>query len=537
MTQLAERFTVSALTPLPVERRLRSAVIDHGHLLLALFGSVGFMLLRPPVADLQAADARAGAASRHVGLNYWLSWFGGSTPGQYSVLTPIVASLVGVTLLAAISVMLIAGVARPLLASTARPRSAAYLVVVSALCNLWSGRVPFSVAMSVSLLGLLLLVRGRPVLGGVVNGVATLFSPLGPSFLLLALVGPMLSRPDWRRPILRFAVPSAVGLAVPAVLFGAPAAMPYQWTTLAWSVGIVLAALLLGLPKHLRVGLCIALAVCVALFMIPSGVGSNISRYAYLLLPPLVWATARNPRRIVALALVPAFVYSAFVLASDINAASQPAAQGTYYAGLRTQLMQLEGRDNFRAEVLDTPTHRAATELIPGVYLARGWETQSDSTNNAIFYDSSKLNAISYRDWLDTNAVAWVAVPTQPGATYESEAALIATGLPYLRPIWQDGQWTLYGVVQPLPIVPAPAVLVSSSETRVVFDIAAPTTLMLRLRPAKFVHVASQDGSGLPVCLVATKSGDLQATFRQAGRYVLTSNFAVTSSVRAYGSC
>ncbi|MCW2523165.1 MAG: hypothetical protein JWO63_1500 [Frankiales bacterium] len=506
---------------------------ERGHILLAVVGALAFMVIRPPVADLQAADARAAAAGRHVGLGYWLSWFGGSTPGQYSILTPLLASALGVTTIAGLSVLGIATIARPLLAGTARPTSGAYLVVASALANLWSGRVPFSVGIAVSLTGLLLLLRGRPLLGGVVNGAATVFSPLGPAFILLAIVGPAFAKREWRTSAIIFAIPSVLGLIIPSMLFGAPAAMPFAWTTLAWTVGIVLAASLLDLPREIKYGLWAAVIASVGAFVIPSGVGANISRYAFLLLPPIVWAAARNPRKVIVLGLLPAFVYSGYLVARDLEAASQPSAQQTYYTGLRAELATLPDRDNQRVEVLDTATHRAAVELVPEVYLARGWETQSDSSNNAIFYNNALLNPISYREWLDDNAVAWVAVPTAPGAGYQSEAALIKTGLPYLNEFWHDEQWTLYAVSTPSEIVPAPATVVSSTETRFVFDLTQAATLHLSLRPARFLHITNLNPLGPQVCLSSNRPDEINATFAAAGRYVLTSGFAVTSSVHA----
>jgi hypothetical protein len=534
MTQVAERPPAAACPPSPAVDRLRM-LRNSGHLVLALIGSAAFVVVKPPVADLQAADARAGAAARHVGLGYWLSWFGGSTPGQYSILTPAAASVLGTTTLAALSVLAIALLSRPLLAGTPRARSASYLIVISALCNLWSGRVPFAVGMAVSLIGLLLLRRGRPVAGGIVNGLATLFSPLGPAFVLLLLVGPAITRPEWRLRILHFAVPSVVGLLLPMLFFGAPSPMPFAWTTLCWTVGIILAALLLDLPRELKVGLWAAAVICVGAFVIPSGVGSNISRYSFLLLPPLVWAVARNPRRMTALALLPAFAYSGYLVLHDVSAASQPAARQTYFTGLRAELATLPNRNNHRAEVLDTSTHRAAAELIPTVYLARGWETQSDSSNNALFYDPALLTATSYRQWLDVNAVAWVAVPSAPGSSYQAEAALVNGGLPYLNRIWHDQQWTLYSVHLPENMVPAPAKVVDATETQVVFDMDQPGTLTLRFRAARGIRITSQDGLGTPVCLAATTPDEIEATIKQAGRYILTSSWSVTSTVSKTG--
>src|ERR1039457_4219855 len=77
----------------------------HVDLVLAVVGAGLFVVVRPPVADLQAAQARAAAAAHGVGLGYWLSWFGGSAPGDYSVLTPKVTALFGVSATAAVSVV------------------------------------------------------------------------------------------------------------------------------------------------------------------------------------------------------------------------------------------------------------------------------------------------------------------------------------------------------------------------------------------------------------------------------------------------
>src|SRR6201999_340500 len=108
----------------------------------------------------------------------WLSWYSGSAPGDYSILTPKFTAVLGVATSAALSVVVIALLARPLLAGLPRARSGVYVAVACAVCNLWSGRVPFSLAAAVSLGALLALRRDRPWLGGALNAVAALFSPL-----------------------------------------------------------------------------------------------------------------------------------------------------------------------------------------------------------------------------------------------------------------------------------------------------------------------------------------------------------------------
>src|SRR6476469_3074783 len=116
----------------------------HGPTVLVLVNAVAFCIVRPGVPDLWAARARASAVGHGVGLTYWFSWFGGSTPGNYSVITPYLCAQLGTELVAAAAVVVTA-VATALLRGTARPEVAAYVAAFGVLGNLWCGRVPFLV--------------------------------------------------------------------------------------------------------------------------------------------------------------------------------------------------------------------------------------------------------------------------------------------------------------------------------------------------------------------------------------------------------
>ena len=70
----------------------------------AALNAVAFWIIAPNVNDLFAAIARESAALHGVGLSYWFSWYGGgSTPGNYSVLTPYLSAAIGAVPLAAIA--------------------------------------------------------------------------------------------------------------------------------------------------------------------------------------------------------------------------------------------------------------------------------------------------------------------------------------------------------------------------------------------------------------------------------------------------
>jgi hypothetical protein len=104
--------------------------------------------------------------------------------------------------------------------------------------------------------------------------------------------------------------------------------------------------------------------------------------------------------------------------------------------------------------VIDTRTHWASAYVAERIPIARGWERQVDNARNPIFYGRSPLTAASYRAFLDAYAVGWVALPDAAldfGST--GEAALIRQGLPYLKPVWHQGAWTVYAVTDPKPLV------------------------------------------------------------------------------------
>ena len=111
---------------------------------MTALNAVAFVLVRPDVNDLWAARARASAVDHGVGLSYWFGWFaGGSTPGNYSIFTPTVCSLIGTELVGALSAVAIAALATVLLRGTRHPLAASALAAVSVIANLWSGRIPF----------------------------------------------------------------------------------------------------------------------------------------------------------------------------------------------------------------------------------------------------------------------------------------------------------------------------------------------------------------------------------------------------------
>ena len=76
-------------------------------LAVALIATVTLWALSPTLGDLQAAIAREEAARSGVGLGYWFGWYGGVSPGSYSLLVPALSALTGSLALLAIATLAI----------------------------------------------------------------------------------------------------------------------------------------------------------------------------------------------------------------------------------------------------------------------------------------------------------------------------------------------------------------------------------------------------------------------------------------------
>ncbi|HEU5267254.1 MAG TPA: hypothetical protein VFU35_11170, partial [Jatrophihabitans sp.] len=174
---------------------------------VAALNGVLFVLVRPDVNDLWAARARASAVQHGVGLTYWFSWFGGgSTPGNYSVVTPYLSAYLGTELVGAVAALAVTVLATIALRGTRHPLAATWIAAFGAGINLWSGRVPFLLGAAFAV-GALIAVRARRPLPTVLLTVASLLaSPVAGAFLALGLSGTFLTTRtrEWR-PIIAWA--------------------------------------------------------------------------------------------------------------------------------------------------------------------------------------------------------------------------------------------------------------------------------------------------------------------------------------------
>ncbi len=352
---------------------------------VAAINATAFFFLRPGVNDLWAARARASAVSHGVGLTYWFSWFsGGSTPGNYSVLTPYLSALISAELVGALAAVAITILTAFAVSDTAHPVAAVGVATFAAGVNLWSGRVPFLLGSAIAIAALLAVRRQRPVIAGLLTLIGILASPVSAAFLALGLVGIFIASPRYRKIRASTIVSTAFAFGLVALAFGTPGPQHFSWALCSEALGALILFMFARPPAYLRVMLWLSMATAVTVAVIPNGMGSNFGRMIWFCLPVLVVATTARRVWVALLLVCPVLLAGASMTVTDLRDASAPVAASAYYRPLGQELDSISGLTNYRLEVVAEGAHAAYDALLNHAMLARGWETQEDNALNPI---------------------------------------------------------------------------------------------------------------------------------------------------------
>ena len=307
---------------------------------------------------------------------------------------------------------------------------------------------------------------------------------------------------------------AAVSIAVMAGLFGSGGWMNISRSDLVHAAVTSLAVAALVPHRVVRIGALLAAAGVLAAYLVPTPVGLNATRLATLFALPVVAGYADLPgwlrravpglRRAVpggtgaaqpggwvrrAGWLVPVLAVLAWwqppVIGDDLAGRGDPTAYPGYFAPLRAELAR---RPPGRVEVVPTEFYWESAHL-GAVPLARGWLRQVDLGRNPLFFDGT-LDAASYQRWLAGNGVSYVALANaEVSWVGRREAELIRPGLPYLTPVWQNQDWTLYEVDGAPAVVAGPGRLVAYRPDAVVLEAATAGELLVRIRWSRWLAV------------------------------------------------
>ncbi|MFD6287246.1 hypothetical protein [Streptomyces sp. NPDC060205] len=482
---------------------------------LPLYGVWGG-LLATGGGDLAAQYAWAGFVARNPDAVYGLFWYGGTHTVNYSVLSPPLMAVLGVR-----TVSVLAGVAATWLLGALLERTVARAPLWPALlgafglwANVASGRTTFALGLAFALGGLLALAgrqerRGRPAVAALGALLATLASPVAGLFLLVAGAGWLADR--------RYA--TCLALSVPPVAVGALTALLFPFKgEQPMAAGRVLMPVLLSAVvvwaaprawRAVRAGAAVYAVGVVLTWLVPSPVGTNVERLAALFAPAVLLAClvrttgsartagphdAGDARRTtrplaVALTLAVSVVWTAMSTVNDLRVATSVPAWATHTHGVLRELDRL-GAHRDRVEVVPARNHREAALFAPHAQVIRGWNRQLDVERGRLFYEGA-LDAPRYHAWLRHWAVAHVVVPDgRPDGPAEGEAALVAAGQDWLRPVWRDAHWRIYRVRDAEPLVSAPGSVVRAGEAAVVLRVPRAGAVTVRVRYSPWLRAA-----------------------------------------------
>jgi hypothetical protein len=501
-----------------------------------------WLALDPRSPDLAAQVYRATLFERY-GFTLWDdNWYAGHHLPGYSLVFPWVALVLGIRLVGALAV-LVSTVAFERIATTVygpNARWGAACFALAAAGDLWIGRLTFAFGVTFATLAVLALVRERPWVAGGLTAVCAATSPVAGLLLALAAATHMLVTRNTR---------AALVLVVPALLVTLPLeAMfpeggwePFAASSVTATLAVTLAFLYALPPQErlLRTGGRVYLGVTV-LSILPTPMGSNIDRYAVLLAGPLLlcalgrdgFRRAGRPLAATALAVGGIVVWTAWgPVRESAGVIGDRSTTAAYYHPLE-RFLGRNGGPLVRVEVPFTHSHWEAALLAPRFPLARGWERQLDTKYDPIFF-KTPLTPRAYREWLQRNAVSYVALPdVRLDGSSDEEAALIRKGEPYLREVFASAHWRVFAVSDPAPLVSHPGVLTALGHDSFTLRFAKAGRSVVRLHYTRYWTVVG--GSG---CVSSAPGGWTAVSVSGPGVVRVAARFSLARALGLGGAC
>jgi len=234
-----------------------------------------------------------------------------------------------------------------------------------------------------------------------------------------------------------------------------------------------------------RWGGLLSAVLVIAAYLLPTPVGTTATRLPELFAAPTIVAVATVPLVAVIAATASAVLLLPPVSITEVRERGDSALSGEFYAPLLQQLTARGAAGPI--EVVPTLRRGEAAFVAPVVAIARGWSRQADTGRHAIFY-SGTLNADTYRRWLDDNAISYVAISQGPyDWSAPDEVNLVRHGLPYLKALWSNQNWTLYAVTNPTPVIAAPGRVVARDAVSLTVSLPDPGEYVVRLRWSRYL--------------------------------------------------
>jgi len=485
----------------------------------------------PPAIDAPAHLYRTELV--RDGVHLWDNlWYAGQYPlASYSFLYYLPAALVGNVPLVVASVIVASALFASLLlhewGEIGRWPARAYGILAGG--PLLTGTYSYALGLACLLGALRALQLGRPRLAVLLAALTLGFSPLAFVFLCLVLLAVACSRRRLGSRKLVLALVAIGGVQLLALaLFPVETEYPFG----IWPLLGVLTTSVLGVAIAARAerrGALLAFfllwgIVCVAAFLIPTPLGSNLTRLRFFVFPLgllTVLLTGFRPRLLTAVGLALGLTYTLAPYLSVLPNRSESRAATEAFWLPAVDYLHSRSAPSFRVEVVPTYDHWEAYWLPrAGVPIARGWYRQLDVAQNAPLYAAS-LTATGYQSWLRRNGVRFVLLPDTRldalGAV--EEARLLRSGRSGLMRVFSGGDGTIWELPHATPILSgaAAARLTALEHERVAGWTAAAGDYLLRVRYTPYWRAG-----GSAVCLERAANGLTRLRTSRRGPFTLT---------------
>jgi len=398
-----------------------------------------------------------------------------------------------------------------LLDGARRPLLGALAGAVCLTGNVLTGRTAFALGLAAGLPALLAVRSRRTATAGLLAALAAAMSPVAGVFTGVAAVALLVT--GRRRDGLAIGVGTALPLLLTGVVFGQGGDATIHWYDV-WTGGLLSLAVLFAAPQRaVRVGAALTVLGLGTALLLTTPVGHNAGRLALVLAVPLVLALAPW-RPVVVGAVVTAMVVLRPPLSvTDLRRAGDEALTASFTAPVVAELARRAPTG--RVEAVPLREHAEALYLSEVAPLARGWLRQQDTLRAQLFYDGT-LDAQTYRSWLRDSAVQYVVLADSwlDGAG-RAEAELVRSGLPYLTEVWRSGAWTLYELVDPVPLAEGATVLGSTAQS-LTLRVDTPREVRVHVRESRWLTLSG------PGCLLPDGRW-LRLRAERAGTFVLSS--------------
>jgi hypothetical protein len=488
--------------------------------------SVVYLVVAPLSADHAAQTFRT-ELFELSGPTVWNNyWFGGHYLPTYSLIAPPLGAWIGFRAMGALAVLGTVALFSLIVRSRwgDKAQAGAIWFGMAATISLFSGRLTFALGVFLAMAAVYAAQRGWRVGSLLIAATVGLASPVAALFLACCGVSHAIAcRPDRRGLEIAFSTFAVAGVV--ALLFPGGGDEPYVFSSFLPAITLTVAAAIL-VPKDeklIRTGLIVyALALC-ASFVLDTPMGGNANRLGVLLVGPLFLCAAWARRPLALVVMVPLVIYWQIgPVIRDLKLVhDEPAVAAEFYDALDHTLGPRLAREPARVEVVPVASHWEAARVAPEFPIARGWERQTDRNFNPLFYEDT-LDPGKYYRWLKRLAVGYVAVPdTELDYAGQTEANLIARGLPYLREVPSGPNWTIYKVRDATPMVDRPARLIEFDTDG--FTVASPKagTYTVRIRSTPYWKVTGGRG-----CVSGTDNEWTQVYLPNPGKIKVSADFS-----------